>query len=178
MTTVNVDLTQLSGIDPETVNLSNARIDLSPYAAYADGDEWVTRNILRVKAPEGVATVDLPPTPLGNAYEVQERGFRGARHGYVLVPDQLTVEYVDLVWVDKGTLDPLTPPSPAWLAALEAVQASLALKVNSSTYTAGLALKQDVATLDTAIATFAETESLAVITTSPAGDITLEAFGA
>lgn len=121
-TVVSFDLSELSGVDPETINLTNARIDFSPYTAYefADG-EWLTRAILRVRLPDGTGTATLPPTPTGNAYEVQERGWRGARHGYVLVPDQPTVNYTDLVWVDRDTLDPTVPPSPAWVADLAAV---------------------------------------------------------
>lgn len=161
MTTVNINLREISGLVGLTENLSRARVDFSPYRAYADDDGWVTRNILRVKAPEGIAAPALPPTPLGNAYEVQERGFREGRHGYVLVPDVAEVDYVDLVWVDKDTLDPEASPDPAWVAEvaslvvdIEAAQdaadsaiAGLATKVNTSTYTAGLAAKADATAL-------------------------------
>lgn len=119
---VTIDLREISGIAPGSTAALNTRVDFSPnrilHVEDGGDDYWLTRNIKRVSLATGVGTVALRPNDAGTGYEVQERGFRGARHGYVVVPDAATANYGDLVWVDGTTLDPLTPPSPAWLPAL------------------------------------------------------------
>ena len=165
---ISIDLSQVSGVGSGVEDLSNARVAFAPYRAFADGSTWVTENVLYVDCGGGAGEARLPPSPVGSAYEVQELDFEGARHGYVLVPDGAS-NYKDLVWVDKATLEPDSPLAPAWVeqfallqtnvdtaiadaatataaaaeaqAAAEAATVGLATKVNTSTYTAGLALK-------------------------------------
>lgn len=107
---------------------------------------------------DGEVTVELAQTTVAQAWNIIERVDYGTDQ-YVQVGAAVgPVDYDTLTVVNGDDFSPTVEPGPGWVAQL--------------------ALKQDVATVPDAIATFAETESLAVITTSPAGDITLEAFGA
>lgn len=128
MPDIFISTLELSGLAPEAKAAANVRVDFSPYQAWVvetdDGDAWLTRNILRVRLPEGSATVPLLTTPAGNAYEVQERGFRGAQHGYKVITDSDT-NYADIPWVNKDDLSPILPPSPAWVAEAEALAADI-----------------------------------------------------
>jgi lysophospholipase L1-like esterase len=138
MPIVSIDIKQLSGVDPG-VDASRASFDFWPYAAIhvEDGDAnyLLNKNILRVKTEDGVAAPVLPETPTGNAMWVQGRGYKGADKWLVAVPAG-DCNLWDLEPLDESTLDPSAPPSPAWLAALEALTTVVTGKATTTALTA------------------------------------------
>lgn len=120
MTRIIFDVRAASGELPETTPVEGAQIDFAPHQArrveYEGGAYWLTQTIAPVVLPTGAGESDFLPTPVGGAYEVQERVGPGSRSGFVQVPDQDSIRYEDLVWVDGDTLDPIVEPEAAWWA--------------------------------------------------------------
>lgn len=126
-------------------------------------DSW------RAVLVDGEVSHEVVPTTVAQAWNIVERVDYG-RDQYVQVDDEIgTVEYDDLTTVNGDDFSPNVTPSAGWQAALTAEATA---RANAD------ADLQPIATLPAALELFATNESLAVITTSPGGDITLEAFGA
>ncbi|AYN58099.1 hypothetical protein PBI_JUDY_29 [Arthrobacter phage Judy] len=77
-----------------------------------------------VKLQDGAATFDLDPSTDAWVWTVVE-SFVGlpSRRRYLVVPDQGSVDYADLVEIDPVTLTPAPSLDPAWAAPLEEVRA-------------------------------------------------------
>lgn len=169
MTAVSIDVRQLTG-DETLVGPEKGQVWLNPFAAYQveDGadDYLLSTEKLQIKLVDGKAEVDLPETPVNNLMKVQLRGIRGyGAPWYVQIPAG-DCDLFDLPHIDPDTLDPAVPPSPAWLAALEAVETDVAAN------TAGLdALEQTVADLELGAAS-----DSAVATQVGSGPLTGEAL--
>lgn len=122
MPIVTIDLSELAGVAPGLEHVDGATVAFAPHRAYGVDETWVTRNRLVVDVATGVTTVVLPATPVGNAFEVHERGWSGARDGFVVVPDVPgPIAYTSLVWVDESTLAPDVEPEAAWWAQVDAL---------------------------------------------------------
>lgn len=187
---VHIDVRQLSGLPDDYTPAKNAQAWFIPYEPYhvEDGDDYLVAGAKVVeKLVDGEGDVDLPETPVDNLMRVQLRGVPGyGARWYVQIPAG-DVDLFDLPSIDPETLDPTTPPSPAWLAALEDVQgdvennadalvaladvvdtkaddaavtASLATKADTSALTAGLATKADAAATAATLATKADQTAL------------------
>lgn len=133
--TTHVDIREITGTE-ELVGPEDGQVWFSPYSAYhvEDGaeDYLVSTEKLQLRLVDGVVEVDLPVTPINNLMKVQLRGIRGyGQPWYVQIPAG-DHSLFDLPHIDPDTLDPEIPPSPAWLAALEAVQDELGDKANTA----------------------------------------------
>lgn len=135
MTTVHIDVRQLSGEIPDVEPSRAGNVWIKPFTAYhvEDGGEdyLVGVHVLKVRLVDGVADVELPETPINNLLKVEVRGV-GYPSFFVQIPAG-DCNLFDLPHIDPDTLDPTVPPSPAWLAALEAVQSDLTGKADAST---------------------------------------------
>lgn len=70
----------------------------------------------------GIAWVEVDPTEVPDwAWTVAERTDRGRGTTWLEVPDDVQVEYADLIALDPDTLDPAEEPQAAWDLALEAL---------------------------------------------------------
>ena len=123
MGTTTADVRELSGL-PDNYTPEDGAVWFSPFRAYhvEDGpdDFLVSSEILKVRLVDGVAVVDLPETPVDNLMKVQLRGVRGyGAPWYVQIPAG-DCNLFELAHIDPDTMDPDVPPSPAWLAALNA----------------------------------------------------------
>ena len=88
--TTTADVRELSGL-PDNYVPEDGSVWFAPYRAYhvEDGpdDYLVSSEILKVRLVDGVATVDLPVTPVDNLMKVQLRGVRGyGAPWYVQIP--------------------------------------------------------------------------------------------
>lgn len=163
--TVHIDARQLSGNEELLVGESG-QVWFNPYLAYVvddGGDDYlVSSEKIQVKLVDGVADVDLPETPIDNLMKVQLRGIRGyGAPFYVQIPAG-DCNLFELPHIDPDTLDPTTPPSPAWLAALEAVETDVA--TNASAIVALADIVDDKA----------DTSALAAETAARAADVDAE----
>jgi hypothetical protein len=72
----------------------------------------------------GVVDVDVEPSTGAWVWSVVE-SFIGApaRRRFLAVPDEVSVDYADLVEIDPTTLTPAPSPDPAWLAPLNELSA-------------------------------------------------------
>lgn len=121
MTTVHIDVRELSGVDPDTIGNRGGTVWFKPFLAYhvedGDGDYLVGSEELKIALVDGLADVELPETPANNLMKVQVRGVGYGEPFYVQIP-ATDCNLFDLPHIDKDSLDPIAPPSPAWLAAL------------------------------------------------------------
>lgn len=105
---------------------------------------------------DGEVEVDLDPTTVDWVWNIIERVDYG-RDEYVTVDDEVgPVTYDSLTKVNGDDFSPTVAPSAGWQAALDAEEtaraAADALKVDTATYTTGLAGKQPLASLLTDLA--------------------------
>ena len=122
MTTIHVDLRELSGLAADAPINREAVLSFSPYTVIhvEDGADYLlTQNEWEVETEDGEATFELPPSPDGSAIRVRENHFIGAQIKCLVIPDVGgTVEYGDLDQIDCTTLEPYAVPEAAWWAAL------------------------------------------------------------
>lgn len=135
MPILHVDVRQLTG-DETLVGPEDGQVWLSPYTAYhvEDGaeDYLVSTEKLQLRLVDGVADPEIPETPINNLMKAQLRGIRGYGAPWYFQMPGTDANLFDLPHIDPDTLDPETPPSPAWLAALEGVQDELGDKANTA----------------------------------------------
>jgi hypothetical protein len=150
MPDVKIDLRELGGAG---VVGSEGVFDFWPFRPVheegpADVDYVLNQNARRVFTQDGVATVPLPVTPIGNGMWVREAGFEGAAEYLVGIPAG-DCNLADLPRLDPKTLEPTAEPEAAWwtvagglqLAHDEAVQSAAAalLSEQSASGSAGAA---------------------------------------
>lgn len=75
----------------------------------------------------GMAEVDLAPNDLTWVWRIDEHvSGTPSRSIFANIPDEVTVQYTDLVPIDPATLAPEPSLDPAWSAAVAELQAGLA----------------------------------------------------
>ena len=154
MPIVTVDLSQFSGETPG-LEPDNGSVWFWPYRPYVEDSSLVSREVVKIKTVDGVATPFLPETPLTEAVWVQLRAVKGAGTPWLVQIPATDVNLFDLDHIDPETLDPTVPPSAAWIAALAAAQADIdaaqadadAAQTDATAALSGLGSKADTTAL-------------------------------
>jgi|GEM_PF-5842404 len=139
---ITTDVRQLSGL-PEGYEPANASVWFWPYTPWhvEDGadDFLVSGRVLKRSLVGGINVTPLPQTPVGTPMWAQLRGVKGYGEPWLFEVPATDANLFDLPHIDPDTLDPLVPPSPAWLSAwqgtqdqLDATDATVALKANTA----------------------------------------------
>lgn len=119
MTLVHIDLRYPDG------SPVRGFLDWTPTRRREVDDHFVLPAQVRVELVDGEASIEVASTEDGAwAWRVEEH----ARYGvvrYVLVPDDASVEYTDLVDVDPESLEPVPDPGPIWQEELEEIREEL-----------------------------------------------------
>lgn len=115
MTLVNIDLTTPAA--DGTLTPANGVLRFTPTQRRTVDGVTVLPAPFTEHLADGIAAVELEPTTLAWVWRIDEHASGSpARTIYAAIPDQLELNYPDLVPLDPGSLAPAPSADPAWLA--------------------------------------------------------------